>query len=406
MNDNENKILEFEKYSISDNNNNPIINNLKIQKNNLKKIIFSENSSPGEIAFKFCKENNLDYNTLNKIKNDLTNLKLKMTKSNLLYNSNFSKMKTEESSIKKTINSTNKNSHKLFFKFYQEEIRNYLYTSNLKRYKSTSKLNKKNISTKNENISLKKAKTNNYNNFNKNKVITRSSSNNIFDRLYNDAKIKQITYKRLCLLSNEDKKQIKNENNYDKKNNTCFSFNKTDKKSNEIQIIKEIEINKNCIHRNKVKPDIKIYHEFTFQPNKKYINLNNHQSKTCNNKLEKKISKNCKYNNDNKILENYFKKLFFELSTDKKNNILNNKNLYLKRINGDVLIIISDIINEIRKGEKEYKLEDFITLLKNKYLNEFSVEDKKIITNEEYRIPLYSDRNRKYANNKFLQFNK
>ena len=133
MNDNENKILEFEKYSISDNNNNPIIYNFEIQKNNLKKIIFSENSSPGEIAFKFCKENNLDYNTLNKIKNDLTNLKLKMTKSNLLYNSNFSKTKTEESSIKKTINSTNKNSHKLFFKFYQEEIRNYLYTSNLKR---------------------------------------------------------------------------------------------------------------------------------------------------------------------------------------------------------------------------------------------------------------------------------
>ena len=270
--------------------------NLEIEKGVIKQIKIYKNSNPEEVSIAFCKENNIDLSLMSHIKNEIESLLQKYFQSmqneqnqnnnilqkdndeqennkNYIYNNNHI-LNNEYNSIqsinqpKNNITNNNEmNKRKLFFyQFLQNKNMRKTCTNkpfSVNKYKikifNTITNTKKNHKTKINNPESRSLKyindsylTQNYNTINNNK------NSNIFNRLYNDAKIKRVVYKRPCHYSSHSKEKNIFQDN---KNNIYETINgKTIYKNN-------LDMNPSYIRSYQIKPNKLLNNECSFQPN-------------------------------------------------------------------------------------------------------------------------------------------
>ena len=169
---------------MSDFNSNLIFTlNVELPKGIKKQIPIYENSNSNEIAYDFCKENDLDYATLTDIKNQIDSA-LKKSKKNINNTIDFSTNTNNSKDFKQAITTINNKKNKNFYHKSQKLFPyQYTITENYKNKKLKENNSKKSLN-KSINKSLNKSLMNN--------------RKNIFERLFNDAEIKRISYRRSC----------------------------------------------------------------------------------------------------------------------------------------------------------------------------------------------------------------
>ena len=268
---------------------------LEIENGLIKQIKLFKNSNPEEVAFGFCKENNIDFSLMGQIKNEieyLMNSYFQSTKKekdidnnkycnsqknknnkNSFYNKNI--LNSEEYNSYQIINqsknimdNTNEsNKRKLFFyQFLQNQKLGNSYFN--KKSNSVNKFKMKifntisNTNHRNKKKSIiprgKNLKYINENYLTGNFNITNNDNSNIFNRLYNDAKIKRIVYKRPCHYGIHSKES----NGFqDYLNNIYETINgRTINK-------KDLDINQNYIRSYQIKPNKLLNENYSFHPN-------------------------------------------------------------------------------------------------------------------------------------------
>lgn len=343
--------------------------NLEIDKGVIKPIKIFKNSNPEEISIKFCKDNNIDLSLMNQIKSEIESFLEKYflsqqeqnLKSNNALQNDFYEQKNNKNITNNDMNILNEqynsyqyinqsknnlsnnyenNKRKLFF--YQFLQNKKMSKNHTNKSKSVNKYKTKIFNTINNTKKKQKNKSNflddknfmhlndshlthNYNTINCNK------NSNIFDRLYNDAKIKRVVYKRPCHFNSQSK-----ENNIfqDNLNNIYETINgkKIDKNT--------LNMNPTYIRSYQIKPNQLSNYEYSFKPNiyKYYKTSNNTNNNSyqlnsthySNNLPEYRFS-NTKNNNFQETIksnENY-KKIINVDSNNYHYNILNfeqNKN--------------------------------------------------------------------------------
>ena len=439
--------------------------NLEIEKGVIKQLKLYKNSNPEEVAYNFCQENNIDFSLMAQIKNEIESLNQKYLKSfpkeikesnynsnnisimnqrNNPNNINYNLLNDEYSYYNLNNNSKNminNNNRNLFFYQFlknQEKLKNpFLNKSN-----SANKLKAKIYNT----IS---ATRNNYNKQNKvkggssysrinNSNLTQNTTknnSNIFNRLYNDAKIKRVVYKRPCHNGNSNSKDKKMAQDFG--NNVYETIN--GKTFNKMTI----DMSPSYIRSYQIKPYQLNNKEYSFQPNSyKYIPKNNKYA-TENNNYHRRINTNrpnkkrlkfkrklYSYNNEinnNNYVNNYQskKKMLYEESyvplknkikffpiVDENNNlnngdnieklsfeafnnlfdklinydqsyVLNKKTININNIDNNSVLILSNIIKDINNNDIELDLDNFILRVNS----ELSDEDKKMIILNYSNIP-------------------
>ena len=393
-------------YNIYDNENNFIqeikngqeekplaILNLEIEKDVIKQIKLYKNSNPEQISYNFCKENNIDFSLMVHIQNEIESLIQKYfqptskeldikdntihknnyyNNNDLIYNKNNNNnnnnnvLNAENNSYKLNNDSRNnmsnrdeKNNGKLFFyQFLQNEKNKKLKVSYLNKSKSANKFKIKifnTIDTIKSNCNRKSpfSKVGSYRR-NRDNCLTqnfRSNNNNsnIFNRLYNDAKIKRVVYKRPCHnINNNNENKI-----FQEKRNIIF------------ETINRKTLNKTTIDSNpsysrayQIKPNQLLYGECSFQPNLYNYNSNQNRYNTYN--LNKLNGKDYSYNLHEFSDDNNFHKKEISL------NIQNNKFHYFKK---GINSIYNDYINcdlNYNKYKKNTLYEEKYIPLKNK----------------------------------------
>ena len=401
--------------------------NLEIEKGVTKQIKLFKNCNPGEVAFSFCKENNLDFSSLNQIKEEIESLigkyfnplsnnendsneKMKeinktekRNKNNYINinninilsdaNFNFSKNNTIDTNF---INNTNAN--KLFFyQFKENQI-----TSRLR--KCHSREQKKSNIPKNPNSRIFQIFNNN---------------SNIFDRLYNDAKIKRLVYRRPCHFSNSKEKQKTNDNltytsntiYHNNINNGTIDICSSYKRAYQIKpnpvlskecsfqpnyqpkIIQKQEQNfnyqrpkintLNSGHKiNKENIDIidnkgtlnSLFNEEAYVPLKNKIKYKNYNTSDDNLKILEKSNKN----KNNEFNSNIAKNIFYKLSNGTP--LLNKKTMNIDNLNNKTVLILSSVIKDINNSSKEMNVDEFTKVVEEVYNNLFS-DDRKYLMN-------------------------
>ena len=496
------------KFSHSGNN---IIINIEFQNGIKKQIEINSESNCGNLAFQFCKKYNLDYKSLIKFKSILENIKKNPTNGYNKYNITININNTENNFIifndinpnqnnniknninqieenKSTINKNNFfNANQKLFPYEFQIIPNFkkkkikisfnkLINSNIPNNinlinKNNKKINSssyKNLSSIEKDLTFlnksdrtfKQINTiSNFSRIQSSKNINNKSqkSNNIFERLFNDAEIKRITYRRPChfssTLRNKTLKSIDNNsissnyNSFNFTNVTMFSnsSNGNDKESNynNSYMYRKNLINLSPISfsHNNSKINQKNYINFHkknySQIQNKYVKdykpyiikeeENNSNKKTSNkkrrikfntintlNEREKKenIQKNKKIYHQFKdkkitniqegdlllegIRNEAFQNLFVQLNGNNQAQELNEKNINLEKIPSLVLYDIEPITYEIYKNKKTYSSNEFITEMKNIF-NTLSMEEKRNIIslyrNPNYQIPFNNSYN-------------
>ena len=496
------------KFSHSGNN---IIINIEFQNGIKKQIEINSDSNCGNLAFQFCKKYNLDYKSLIKFKSILENIKKNPTNGYNKYNITININNTENNFIifndinpnqnnniknninqieenKSTINKNNFfNANQKLFPYEFQIIPNFkkkkikisfnkLINSNIPNNinlinKNNKKINSssyKNLSSIEKDLTFlnksdrtfKQINTiSNFSRIQSSKNINNKSqkSNNIFERLFNDAEIKRITYRRPChfssTLRNKTLKSIDNNsissnyNSFNFTNVTMFSnsSNGNDKESNynNSYMYRKNLINLSPISfsHNNSKINQKNYINFHkknySQIQNKYVKdykpyiikeeENNSNKKTSNkkrrikfntintlNEREKKenIQKNKKIYHQFKdkkitniqegdlllegIRNEAFQNLFVQLNGNNQAQELNEKNINLEKIPSLVLYDIEPITYEIYKNKKTYSSNEFITEMKNIF-NTLSMEEKRNIIslyrNPNYQIPFNNSYN-------------
>ena len=496
------------KFSHSGNN---IIINIEFQNGIKKQIEINSDSNCGNLAFQFCKKYNLDYKSLIKFKSILENIKKNPSNGYNKYNITININNTENNFIifndinpnqnnniknninqieenKSTINKNNFfNANQKLFPYEFQIIPNFkkkkikisfnkLINSNIPNNinlinKNNKKINSssyKNLSSIEKDLTIlnksdrtfKQINTiSNFSRIQSSKNINNKSqkSNNIFERLFNDAEIKRITYRRPChfssTLRNKTLKSIDNNsissnyNSFNFTNVTMFSnsSNGNDKESNynNSYMYRKNLINLSPISfsHNNSKINQKNYINFHkknySQIQNKYVKdykpyiikeeENNSNKKTSNkkrrikfntintlNEREKKenIQKNKKIYHQFKdkkitniqegdlllegIRNEAFQNLFVQLNGNNQAQELNEKNINLEKIPSLVLYDIEPITYEIYKNKKTYSSNEFITEMKNIF-NTLSMEEKRNIIslyrNPNYQIPFNNSYN-------------
>ena len=496
------------KFSHSGNN---IIINIEFQNGIKKQIEINSESNCGNLAFQFCKKYNLDYKSLIKFKSILENIKKNPSNGYNKYNITININNTENNFIifndinpnqnnniknninqieenKSTINKNNFfNANQKLFPYEFQIIPNFkkkkikisfnkLINSNIPNNlnlinKNNKKINSssyKNLSSIEKDLTIlnksdrtfKQINTiSNFSRIQSSKNINNKSqkSNNIFERLFNDAEIKRITYRRPChfssTLRNKTLKSIDNNsissnyNSFNFTNVTMFSnsSNGNDKESNynNSYMYRKNLINLSPISfsHNNSKINQKNYINFHkknySQIQNKYVKdykpyiikeeENNSNKKTSNkkrrikfntintlNEREKKenIQKNKKIYHQFKdkkitniqegdlllegIRNEAFQNLFVQLNGNNQAQELNEKNINLEKIPSLVLYDIEPITYEIYKNKKTYSSNEFITEMKNIF-NTLSMEEKRNIIslyrNPNYQIPFNNSYN-------------
>ena len=496
------------KFSHSGNN---IIINIEFQNGIKKQIEINSESNCGNLAFQFCKKYNLDYKSLIKFKSILENIKKNPTNGYNKYNITININNTENNFIifndinpnqnnniknninqieenKSTINKNNFfNANQKLFPYEFQIIPNFkkkkikisfnklinsnipnnlnLINNNNKKinsssYKNLSSIEKDLTFLNKSDRTFKQINTiSNFSRIQSSKNINNKSqkSNNIFERLFNDAEIKRITYRRPChfssTLRNKTLKSIDNNsissnyNSFNFTNVTMFSnsSNGNDKESNynNSYMYRKNLINLSPISfsHNNSKINQKNYINFHkknySQIQNKYVKdykpyiikeeENNSNKKTSNkkrrikfntintlNEREKKenIQKNKKIYHQFKdkkitniqegdlllegIRNEAFQNLFVQLNGNNQAQELNEKNINLEKIPSLVLYDIEPITYEIYKNKKTYSSNEFITEMKNIF-NTLSMEEKRNIIslyrNPNYQIPFNNSHN-------------
>ena len=496
------------KFSHSGNN---IIINIEFQNGIKKQIEINSDSNCGNLAFQFCKKYNLDYKSLIKFKSILENIKKNPSNGYNKYNITININNTENNFIifndinpnqnnniknninqieenKSTINKNNFfNANQKLFPYEFQIIPNFkkkkikisfnklinsnipnninLINNNNKKinsssYKNLSSIEKDLTFLNKSDRTFKQINTiSNFSRIQSSKNINNKSqkSNNIFERLFNDAEIKRITYRRPChfssTLRNKTLKSIDNNsissnyNSFNFTNVTMFSnsSNGNDKESNynNSYMYRKNLINLSPISfsHNNSKINQKNYINFHkknySQIQNKYVKdykpyiikeeENNSNKKTSNkkrrikfntintlNEREKKenIQKNKKIYHQFKdkkitniqegdlllegIRNEAFQNLFVQLNGNNQAQELNEKNINLEKIPSLVLYDIEPITYEIYKNKKTYSSNEFITEMKNIF-NTLSMEEKRNIIslyrNPNYQIPFNNSHN-------------
>ena len=496
------------KFSHSGNN---IIINIEFQNGIKKQIEINSESNCGNLAFQFCKKYNLDYKSLIKFKSILENIKKNPSNGYNKYNITININNTENNFIifndinpnqnnniknninqieenKSTINKNNFfNANQKLFPYEFQIIPNFkkkkikisfnklinsnipnnlnLINNNNKKinsssYKNLSSIEKDLTFLNKSDRTFKQINTiSNFSRIQSSKNINNKSqkSNNIFERLFNDAEIKRITYRRPChfssTLRNKTLKSIDNNsissnyNSFNFTNVTMFSnsSNGNDKESNynNSYMYRKNLINLSPISfsHNNSKINQKNYINFHkknySQIQNKYVKdykpyiikeeENNSNKKTSNkkrrikfntintlNEREKKenIQKNKKIYHQFKdkkitniqegdlllegIRNEAFQNLFVQLNGNNQAQELNEKNINLEKIPSLVLYDIEPITYEIYKNKKTYSSNEFITEMKNIF-NTLSMEEKRNIIslyrNPNYQIPFNNSYN-------------
>jgi len=466
--------------------------NLEVQKGIIKQIKFYKNSNPEELAYNFCKENKIDFLSMNQIKNEIESLiekyfnsyqnekKLEnlMIENNNNYNSipisskrcdkkNNNTLNDEHSYYKYNINNSRNNisnnrGNLFFYQFLQKEqkqIKPFLSKSNSANRLKIKMFNTINTTSKYSNKKKLIGSGGSYRRIND--FLTRNTSSNhknsnIFNRLYSDARIKKVVYKRPCHYgsNSKEKRGLQDDGNNIYETINGKTFNKM-----------TIDMSPSYIRSYQIKPNQLLSKECSFQPNLNKFNIqtnninnlnltnfsNNmlenkdnsiyHKNNKANGQKYQKFKKklysdnNENNNNDNPIFnlyqnnklyeENYvplknkikyrpnleencqlnildnkdnlsfeaFNNLFDKLTDNDQNHILNKNTLNINNIDNNSVLILSNIIKDINNNDIELNLENFI----NRLYTELSNEDKKII------ILKYSNtsiRNNKYNQNK------
>jgi len=446
--------------------------NLEIEKGVIKQIKLYKNSNSEEVAYNFCKENNIDFSLLNQIKNEIDSLMqqyfkipsegknlqentLQKNDSNDTQNNYINKNElnernnnyryyTNNTRTNLSNNAYNNSNRKLFFYQLIEKDKNQKSRKSFKNNSNGYKQFKPALfntiaSTKSNNFNkiprIKSGKSYKYNNhsFLTQDLMANNNNSNIFDRLYRDAKIKRVVYKRPCHYSNNSKE---NKIFQDYKNNVYETIN--GKTFNKMTIDM-----KPCYLRSyQIKPYQMLNKECSFQPNIYRYNLNNNLSSTyySNNLYESSdiynftnktksntyasynmSSNNKNYLNNNLNFSSYrkvapyeesyiplkdkikhfssyvevnnnsnapnaannlealsieaFGNLFNILTDYDQNHILNKNTINLNNIDNNTILILSQIIKDINNNEIELDLDSFI----NRIFKEVSNEDKKIL---------------------------
>ena len=486
---------------LNKNNSNPnkkILIKVNLSNQNQKQIEIDNNfNNICDISFEFCKKYNLDYQTLVQMINELETIK----KNNNKYNNNYeiSLDKNTQNNIYKKVQKISKKINKVVK---EEDEENMDSSSRSKKHIIPIKKNqklfpyefkiKKNFSYKNKKKNNNKEITqdsinsfynrsnqlsnkgnisstmnlNNLSSIEGNQTVntlkpmntisnfSRISSNNnfkklqnnIFERLFNDAQIKRVAYRRPCHFSSDLRENNVNNNNkinsshildgnsilFSNTNLTLLSNNSyrndNNKNYNNSYLLRSINtLNPECIFqpnsilkRNKSVNNKRKNHKRNKEINNSENNLNNLDYKPIiikdgeisneKNKMFNTISgTNEKYRNDNKnniyiplknriswginqselLLEgesnDAFENLFYELN-DNNGNELNDKNINVEKIPTNILYDIEPITSEIYKNKKNYSIEVFKNEMKE-IINRLPKEDKRNI------IKFYKNKN-------------
>ena len=453
--------------------------NLEIEKGVIKQLKLYKNCNPEEVAYNFCQENNIDFSLMAQIKNEIESLNQKYLKSspkdikeniflesnynsnnisnmnqrNNLSNLNYNLLNDEYSYYNLNNNSKNmiiNNNRNLFFYQFlknQEKLKNpFLNKSNSVNKIKTKIFNTISATRNNYNKHTKDKGGSSYSRINNSHLtqnITKNNSN-IFTRLYNDAKIKRIVYKRPCHNGSSNSKDKKI--TQDLGNNVYETIN--GKTFNKMTI----DMSPSYLRSYQIKPYQLLTKEYSFQPNSyKYIQKNNKYA-TENNNYHRKIktnsyNKKCQkfkrklysYNNENsnnnfvninqnknnmiyeesyvplknkikfapisdennnlnevdnmeKLSFEAFNNLFEILTNYDQSHLLNKNTININNIDNNSVLILSNIIKDINNNDIELDLDNFILRINS----ELSNDDKKMIILNYSNIP---DDKRNYIEN-------
>jgi hypothetical protein len=204
--------------------------NLEIEKGVVKQLKLYKNSNPEEIAYNFCQENNIDFSLMAQIKNEIESLNQKYLKSypkdikeNIFLESNYNSnnisnmnQRNNPNNINYNLlndeysyynlnnnskNMINNNNRNLFFYQFlknQEKLKNpFLNKSNSVNKIKTKIFNTISANRNNYNMLTHDKGGSSYSRINNSHLTqnTNKNNSNIFNRLYNDAKIKRLVYK-------------------------------------------------------------------------------------------------------------------------------------------------------------------------------------------------------------------
>jgi hypothetical protein len=265
---------------------------------------------------------------------------------------------------------------------------------------------------------------------------------NIFERLFNDAEIKRISYRRSCHFSNEHKNK-NNKNNNNNMNKTYLTLNNTSLNSSNFSKL----IDENCDRtyqnsyvfknqNNKLKnctfrPNIKSFNFDQFakpkiikQNNENYMKTTNKSNSyvTLRDRINNFKYKNKRINNlminpnNNLVTENIIKEsnsnnknikisdisnFIYNLLKKTEHSELNSNTLKLDKIPNNIISIIIDIVDNISKKNNNYNQETFLKEFENLY-NNLDDKDKKTL-NDFYN--LYNNNNKSTNLKLFLSIN-
>jgi len=326
--------------------------NLEIEKGVIKQLKLYKNCNPEEVAYNFCRENNIDFSLMAQIKNEIESLKQKYLKSspkgikqNIFLESNFNSnnisnmnqrnnpsnlnynlLNDEYSYYNLNNNSKNmiiNNNRNLFFYQFlknQEKLKNpFLNKSNSANKIKTKIFNTISATRNNYSKHIKEKGGSSYSRINNSHLTQNTTKNNsnIFNRLYNDAKIKRLVYKRPChngSSNSKDKKIIQDFGNNIYETINGKTFNKM-----------TIDMSPSYLRSYQIKPYQLVNKECSFQPNSyKYIQKNNKYATESSN-YHRKI----RANRPNKKCQKFKRKLYSYYNENSHNNYLNinqNKN--------------------------------------------------------------------------------
>ena len=428
-----------------------LVMTLEIEEGNTKQIKLYSDSNSGEVAFSFCKENNLDYEYLTHLKEqiDLLLAQQKKEESNKpiedknINKGNVSKrsskeVEKEKNNIKTIFNNknnlqieiANNNNKNASHNPLSKKIIQKHKTSSIKKhtklfpYEFTIKDNRfkiRNIQQRNNpTLSLSQSKNNLTTNQSMksitNKTYVTSISNgvsisrintiksrskskkSIFNRLFKDSEIKRVAYKRPCHFSSTPGQRNFPSSSSNTSMNTISIMNNIDHEEYSNSYVLKTKKNK----------------KFTFQPNVSTISNNykpiiaSSSNSTINNRSSKSILQRSEESSlyrplrerviqsstENIFLERIRYEAFTNLFNDMKagdKNELTKENLTLKHVKQNILNDIYPILSNLEKNEK-YTKERFISEIKVIF-NTLSFEEKRSIVNSYKKREFNSNKN-------------
>ena len=390
------------------NENNLLILTIDIGNNKIEKLYLKDLNNPEKDIYNFCMENKLNYESLNEIKNQISNVlndNLKKISSN---NINIIKnVKNNKNSKKNNLNKDfsfnpkiNKNSQKIISNsnknFFQRiDDYNKLYNNHLKELKNENE--KKNVFSFMPKTNIKKLKvSNNY--YNKLYYDDNSKRDKNFKKLkknftekfsfkpklnhiYNNSNINDEFYKRL---KDDEKKRKDNK----KKLNDLVD--------EEIDLIKKPDLFENKFYRNKKRINSLDYCNRMYNYNNKY--------KENKKKLENNFYNNLFKSEKNKKSESIIKKrnlnnfkLVFKILDSDLDGVISYKKINSK-IPENLNNIIFPFIDYIKNVEDEINEIDFLIIFEEFY-NKLNYKEK-----NEFNNLFKNDNNRQKYNNNDFQF--